>query len=65
MVDETPTPPCAPLRPPSLVMRLERLGAFHQTRLSFMRALLRRLKAEQWEFERPRWEISKARRSAT
>ena len=27
-------------------MRLERLGAFHQTRLSFMRALLRRLKAD-------------------
>jgi hypothetical protein len=60
MVDEIPTPPCAPLRPPSLVMRLDRLGAFHQTRLSFMRALLRRLKAEQWEFERPRWDISKA-----
>ncbi|HUT50904.1 MAG TPA: hypothetical protein VM325_16355 [Alphaproteobacteria bacterium] len=51
-------PACAPLRPPSTVMRLERLGAFHQTRLSFMRALLRRLKAEGWEFERPRWDIS-------
>lgn len=38
-------------RPPERVMRLARLGAFHQTRLSFMRQLLRRLKAEKWRFE--------------
>jgi hypothetical protein len=38
-------------------MRLERLGAFHQTRLSFMRALLRRLGAENWKFDRPLWRI--------
>ena len=38
-------------------MRLERLGAFHQTRLSFMRALLRRLKAEHWRFDRPLWTL--------
>ena len=30
-----------PLRPPETVMRLARLGSFHQTRLSFMRVLLR------------------------
>ena len=41
------------LRPPSFVMRLSCLGAFHQTRLSFMRSLLRRLRAEKWRFSRP------------
>ena len=34
------------LRPPSLVMRLERLGSFFQTRLSFMRVLIRQLSKE-------------------
>jgi len=46
-----------PLRPPDLVMRLPRLGAFHQTRLSFMRALLRRLKRDDWAFERTLWRM--------
>lgn len=45
------------LRPPDQVMRLERLGAFHQTRLSFMRALLRRLERERWRIDRPLWQI--------
>ncbi|MCP4328583.1 MAG: hypothetical protein GY791_09130 [Alphaproteobacteria bacterium] len=45
------------LRDPSLVMRLDRLGSFHQTRLSFMRALMRRVKRERWRFERPVWRI--------
>jgi len=58
MLDKPQAPPRTALRLPSTVMRLERLGAFHQTRLSFLRALLRRLKADEWEFERPRWEIS-------
>jgi hypothetical protein len=44
-------------RPPEVVMRLARMGSFHQTRLSFMRSLLRRLKKEQWQFKRPVWEI--------
>ena len=44
-------------RPPEVVMRLARMGSFHQTRLSFMRTLLRRLKREQWTFKRGRWEI--------
>jgi hypothetical protein len=44
-------------RPPEVVMKLARMGSFHQTRLSFMRALLRRLKKEQWLFERGLWEI--------
>jgi len=46
-----PTDAIAP-RPPATVMRLARLGSFHQTRLSFMRVLLRRLAAENWRFER-------------
>ena len=44
-------------RRPEDVMRLARLGSFHQSRLSFMRALLRRLKAEGWKFDRPMWRI--------
>ena len=44
-------------RPPEVVMRLARMGSFHQTRLSFMRALLRRLKRENWFFERRLWDI--------
>ena len=40
-------------RDPDLVMRLDRLGAAHQSRLSFMRILLRRLKRENWTFDRP------------
>ena len=38
-------------------MRLARMGSFHQTRLSFMRSLLRRLKIENWKFKRAVWEI--------
>lgn len=45
------------LRPPETVMRLARLGAFHQSRLSFMRVLLRRLKRDAWTFERPVFDI--------
>ncbi len=44
-------------RSPKIVMRLERIGAFHQTRLSFMRALLRQIRRESWTFTRTRWEI--------
>jgi len=38
-------------------MRLDRMGSFHQSRLSFMRILLRRLKREAWTFERSRFDI--------
>ncbi len=37
-------------RPASKVMRLPRLGSFHQSRLSFMRMLTRRLKRDKWTF---------------
>ncbi|NNG04956.1 MAG: hypothetical protein HKM95_12765 [Inquilinus sp.] len=46
-----------PLRDPAVVMRLARLGSFHQCRLSFMRTLLRRMKRDSWTFERPVFEI--------
>jgi len=51
--------PAAPLdyRDPAVVMRLARMGSFHQHRLSFMRILLRRMKAERWRFERRRFDI--------
>jgi hypothetical protein len=38
-------------------MKLARLGSFHQTRLSFMRVLLRRLARECWTFDRPVWDL--------
>ena len=47
----------APLRSPDTVMRLARMGSFHHSRLSFMRALLRRIVDERWTFERRLWEV--------
>ncbi len=47
-----------PLRPAAELMRLARLGSFHQTRLSFMRVLLRRLVSDNWSFHKARWEIN-------
>ena len=45
------------LRPPEQVMRLARMGSFHASRLSFMRILMRRMKAEGWTFECPVFDI--------
>ena len=45
------------LRSPERVMRLDRMGASHQTRLSFMRVLLRRMSKEAWRFERLRFDL--------
>ena len=45
------------LRSPDTVMKLDRLGSMHQCRLSFMRTLLRRMKAENWTFDRPVFDI--------
>jgi len=39
------------LRPPKQVMRLERMGSRFQTRLSFMRQVLRRLREEEWTIQ--------------
>ena len=46
-----------PLRSPGQVMRLERLGSFHQCRLSFMRVLTRRMARENWRFSRGVFDI--------
>ena len=51
------TAPNVPLRTPAHMMRLARLGSFHQSRLSFMRILTRRMKREGWTFTRPVFDI--------
>lgn len=58
MLDDANTPPQMPLRPPSEVMRLRRMGASFPTRLSFLRTLTRRLAEEQVKVRRPVWEMS-------
>jgi hypothetical protein len=45
------------LRPPDQVMRLDRLGAAHPTRISFLRAMLRRVEGEGWRYSVPVWSI--------
>jgi hypothetical protein len=44
-------------RPPDVVMRLDRLGSAHQTRLSFLRALLRRMQSRHWRIARHRFDL--------
>jgi len=46
-----------PLRPINQVMDLERLGAIHQSRLSFMRTLVRRIMRERWQVTPARFEL--------
>ena len=48
-----------PLRAPEKVMRLERLGASFQSRLSFIRILMRRMQSENWRIDRPKFNIDK------
>nr|WP_090161398.1 hypothetical protein [Loktanella sp. DSM 29012] len=45
------------MRPASKVMRLARMGSAHPTRLSFLRVLLRRLQAAEWQIDRPVWNV--------
>ncbi len=49
--------PQVPLRPPSEVMRLTRMGSMFPTRLSFLRSLMRRLAAEHVRVDRKLWEM--------
>jgi len=44
-------------RPASEVMRLARMGCGHPTRLSFLRVLLRRLASDDWQMDRPVWNV--------
>ncbi len=60
MLDNQALPAQMPLRPPSVVMRLRRMGASFPTRLSFLRTLLRRLSAEKAEVSRPVWVMDAA-----
>lgn len=53
----SPDLPQVPLRPPSEVMRLERMGSAFATRLSFMRVLIRELMNGGWTIDRPRFDI--------
>src|SRR5882757_6915224 len=41
-------------------MRLDRLGASHATRLSFLRSLMRRAARERWNVRRAEWAVSDA-----
>lgn len=47
----------APLRSPEKVMGLARMGSMFQTRLSFMRSLIRRMAREKWTFDRVRFDL--------
>lgn len=47
------------LRPPSEVMRLERMGCSFATRLSFMRVLVRELINGGWRIDRPLFDIDR------
>ena len=47
-----------PLRHPTDVMKLDRLGSFHQTRLSFSRQLIDELISNNWKTEIIKWNIN-------
>ena len=47
----------ANLRSPDIVMNAERLGAMHQTRISFVRTLLRKIDREQWTLSTHLWDL--------
>ena len=43
------------LRSPKLIMRLSKLGSFHQSKLSFLRSFLKEFK--DWEYNRDLFEL--------
>ena len=57
MKDVFEAPPQMPLRPPSTVMRLSRMGSMFPTRLSFLRSLMRRLAVENAQVVRRDWSM--------
>jgi hypothetical protein len=57
MGPETVSDTVVPMRPADQIMRLSRLGSLHQTRLSFMRSLLRELARARYSFSRPLWQV--------
>ena len=48
-----------PMRPVAKVMQLDRLGSLHQSRLSFMRTLVRRMVKENWRISTPIFDLDK------
>ncbi|MDE4453898.1 hypothetical protein [Psychrobacter sp. DAB_AL62B] len=44
-------------RTPDVVMHSERLGAMHQTRISFVRTLLRKIDKENWTLSKHLWDL--------
>jgi len=44
-------------RTPDVVMHSERLGAMHQTRISFVRTLLRKIDQENWTLSKHLWDL--------
>lgn len=46
------------LREPAIAMNLTRLGSLHQTRLSFVRDILRKVTAEKWQITLPTFELN-------
>ena len=46
-----------PLRSSNVVMNAERLGAMHQTRISFVRTLLRKINREKWTLSTHLWDL--------
>ena len=45
------------LRDPNVIMKLSRLGSFHQSRLSFLRSFLSEFK--DWEYKRDLFDLDK------
>jgi len=45
------------LRDPSTVMKLSRLGSFHQSKLSFLRSFIREFK--EWNYSRSLFDLDK------
>ncbi|WP_198552861.1 hypothetical protein [Psychromonas sp. Urea-02u-13] len=46
------------MRNAEIVMAPERLGAMHQTRLSFVRTLIRKMAQQQWKVSQHEWQLS-------
>lgn len=57
MTTQFETPPQLTLRPAEQVMRLERLGSLHASRLSFSRSLVRQMARENWYISTTRFEL--------
>ena len=46
-----------PLRDPNIIMKLSRLGSFHQSKLSFLRSFLKEFK--DWDYKRDLFKLNK------